>query len=153
MGQDIVKKCGYEAEDGYQLDGHLWSEHEDEDDLKSFVCQHCDKSFSNLKDLMIHKKSNHVEYVSICFHFSNGACPYDETCWFRHEIKSREKNKELTFICNVCKTIFESRNDLMMHKKKEHEGKIEMCKFIKKGNCTYDEKCWFSHKKDENLTN
>ena len=30
--------CGYEADDGYQLDGRLWSEHEDEDDIKLFVC-------------------------------------------------------------------------------------------------------------------
>ena len=34
FGPRYCNKCGYEAEDGYQLDGHLWSEHEDVDDEK-----------------------------------------------------------------------------------------------------------------------
>ena len=32
-GWEEPAMCGYEAEDGYQLDGHLWSEHEDDDHI------------------------------------------------------------------------------------------------------------------------
>ena len=55
FGPRYCKKCGFEAEDGYQLDGHLWSEHED-NEIISIQCQHCDQNFSTMKDLMIHKK-------------------------------------------------------------------------------------------------
>ena len=153
FGPRYCNICGHEAEDGYQLDGHLWSEHEDEDDLKLFVCQYCDQSFSNLKNLMTHKKSNHLENISICSHFSNGACPYNETCWFRHVKDSKEIKTELSLICNICKIQFESRSDLMMHRKKEHHENIKMCRNFKKGNCTYNLKCWFSHRKVEMFAN
>ena len=57
FGPRYCNKCGYETEDGYQLDGHLWSEHEDEDDVKSLLCPHCDQTFPILKELMTHKKT------------------------------------------------------------------------------------------------
>ena len=31
FGPMYCRKCGYEAEDGYQLDGNIWSDHEDTD--------------------------------------------------------------------------------------------------------------------------
>ena len=34
FGPRYCNKCGYEAEDGYQVDGHLWSEHEEADEKK-----------------------------------------------------------------------------------------------------------------------
>ena len=33
-----------------------------------------------------------------------------------------------------------------MHKRKEHEENMEVCKLFEKGNCTYHEICWVSHK-------
>ena len=63
FGPRYCRKCGYEAEDGYQLDGHIWSEHEDTN-VDSLHCQHCDQIFSSLKDLMNHKKMKHVENVN-----------------------------------------------------------------------------------------
>ena len=152
FGPRYCNICGFETEDGYQLDGHLWSEHEDEDDLKLFVCQYCDQSFSNLKNLMTHKKSNHLENVSICSHFSNGACPYDETCWFQHVKDPKETSTELCIVCNICKKNFKSISDLMIHRKNEHEENIKMCRHFKQGNCTCNIKCWFSHRKEENFT-
>ena len=49
------KKCGHEAEDGYQLDAHHLTKYNDGDDPNLFNCQHCDESFSTLTDLMAHK--------------------------------------------------------------------------------------------------
>ena len=34
----------------------------------------------------------------------------------------------------------------MKHRKVEHEENIETCKLFQKGECTYNEKCWFTHK-------
>ena len=33
----------------------------------------------------------------------------------------------------------------MRHRKKEHEENLQMCNLLKKGYCTYKEKCLFSH--------
>ena len=77
VGQRYSKKCGYEAEDGNQLDGHFWSEHDEkEENMTLLQCQHCDETFSNMRDLMIHKKKEHIEIVDICWNFSNDACPF-----------------------------------------------------------------------------
>ena len=75
FGPRTCEKCGYEAEDGYQLDGHFWSEHDedDEEQMELFHCQNCDKTFSTMNDLMVHKKKKHVDNVDICWNFSNDA--------------------------------------------------------------------------------
>ena len=57
-GVRFCSKCDYQAEDGYHMDGHKWSEHDD-DDLESLRCNFCDKSFSFLRELMYHKKDDH----------------------------------------------------------------------------------------------
>ena len=74
---------------------------------------------------------------------------YEETCWFQHEEHSIETNMEQGLICNICKETFKSRNEFMMHKRIQHEENVQTCKLIKKGNCTFNRKCWFSHRKDE----
>ena len=148
FGPRYCEKCGHEAEDGYQLDAHYWTEH-DGNDPNFFHCQQCDASFTTLKDLMAHKKKNHVENVEICWHYLNGACLFGEYCWFKHENEPKQSKKELnkeSIKCNICDKIFKERNSFMIHKRKEHEENIEVCKLFKKGNCTYHEKCWFSHK-------
>ena len=149
FGPRYCKKCGHEAEDGYQIDAHYWSEHDGGDDPNFFYCQQCDESCSTLKELMAHKKKNHAEIVDICWHFLNGACPFGEYCWFKHENASEERKKESkvqTIKCNICGKTLQDRNSFMIHKRKEHDENIETCKLFQKGNCTYHEKCWFLHK-------
>ena len=58
-------------------------------------CVQCDKKFKMMKDLMIHKKKKHLENVSICWNFSNGVCPFEDLCWFKHEITSNENKKKV----------------------------------------------------------
>ena len=156
FGPRYCKKCDFEAEDGYQLDGHFWAEHDDSD-LDLLPCQHCDEKFEKLKDLMNHKKMKHVENVSKCWHFINGFCPFgDETCWFRHEMERKELNGQdkKQIKCNICGEILNSKTSFMKHRKNEHEDSLQFCKLYKKGNCTYNENCWFSHNtiKTKNVT-
>ena len=85
-GPRYCKKCEFEAADGYELDGHVWSEHDDED-----VEQHCDQIFSEIKDLMAHKKVKHLSKVSLCRNFETGSCIYGEqNCW----VDTVKKNKK-----------------------------------------------------------
>ena len=66
MAPIYCENCGHEAEDGYQLDAHYWTEHNG-DDPNFFHCQQCDESFSTLKDLMAHKKrKEHEENIEVC---------------------------------------------------------------------------------------
>ena len=86
----------------------------------------------------------------MCWHFTNGFCPFgDETCWFRHENESKEINglDQKQIKCNVCGDMLNSKASFMKHRKGEHEESLQPCKLYKKGNCTYNENCWFSHKK------
>ena len=150
FGPRYCKVCGFEAEDGYQLDGHFWTEHDEEEESKKlFQCQHCAESFSILKDLMIHKKKRHIEVVDLCWNFTNDLCPFgDEKCWFQHKVEPIEKrsNSGMKSIkCNICGELSSNRKDFMKHKKEKHEETVQMCKLLKKGNCTYKEKCLFSH--------
>ena len=57
IGPRFCRKCHYQAEDGYVLDAHFWSEHDD-DGSEFLRCKICDESFPSLNDLMIHKKIN-----------------------------------------------------------------------------------------------
>ena len=148
FGPRYCSKCDFEAEDGYQLDGHFWSEHDDSD-INSFPCSHCDQTFSTLKDLMSHKKKMHVENVSTCWHFSKSSCIFgDENCWFVHKDQSKESDEtdKISMKCNICDKILKTKKEFMVHRKKEHEENIQTCNLYKKGTCTYNESCWFSHK-------
>ena len=69
FGPRFCKKCDFEAEDGYQLDGHFWTEHDDEEE-ELLQCQHCDKTFSIMNDLMVHKKKEactDCKYLPVLF--------------------------------------------------------------------------------------
>ena len=52
------KRCDYEAEDRYDLDGHIWTEHEEDEDGHT-NCKFCDEKFANVANLMMHKKIKH----------------------------------------------------------------------------------------------
>ena len=150
FGPRYCKICNFEAEDGYQLDGHFWAEHdEDEESTKLLECHRCAESFSFLKDLMIHKKKKHTEIVDICWNFSNDACPFgDVKCWFQHKVdpnvnSNNSGNKSVK--CNICGKISNNKKDFMKHRKEKHEETLQICKLLKNGNCTYKERCLFSH--------
>ena len=141
-GPRYCSKCEFEGADGYELDGHIWSEH-DGDDCESFSCQFCDETFSFLKDLMVHKKSFHNEKVSICW---NETCGYGEDCWFNHNESVTAENVTK---CRICEKTFTSIVLNKKHMKAEHAEKVKKCSKYKEGWCSYSDNCWFIH---ENLS-
>ena len=109
------RKCEYQAEDGYDLDGHFWSEHNEDE---SFSCKFCDESFPSLNDLRMHKKSNHIEKVNFCSNFATSSCIYgNKKCWFVHE---EETETDDEFNCNSCEKELRSAPDFLRHRKMKH---------------------------------
>ena len=91
------RRCEYQAEDRYDMDGHIWTEHEEDEDGK-ITCKFCDEKFVNVANLMKHKKVKHREKIAFCQNYNAGGCPFDDMkCWFLH-IRNNE-----TFECNICK--------------------------------------------------
>ena len=130
------KRCDYVAEDRYEMDGHLWSEHEDDED-GTIICKFCEEKFASIANLMTHKKIKHREKIKICENYNAEGCPFeDRKCWFLH-IKSIE-----IFKCNICDETFSSKGHFMQHRKIKH---IEMVKTCRNQECFYKNSCWFGH--------
>ena len=48
--------------------------------------------------------------------------------------------------CNICGTTFDTKNQLMLHRKKEHGDIVGLCKEAKNKSCKFSiERCWFKH--------
>ena len=59
------------------------------------TCNICKEVFTGKSEVMIHKKVNHEESVSICHNYKDGKCDYPpERCWYRHD--NGEKKNKLT---------------------------------------------------------
>ena len=95
----------------------------------------------------------HPDSVAPCRNKMNGQCPYsDEKCWWRHVEKTGD-NKT----CYICGTIFANKNEIMIHRKKEHENIVPDCQEFDKNQCRFQNTfCWYKHtekKHDEELMN
>ena len=111
-------------------------------------CNFCGLKFEIKKDLMIHKKKEHREKVSICWNFSAGNCELgDSICWFLHMKTSKSGEVD----CNICGKVFPNINNFLKHKKIEHVTSVEECKNGKSNSCKYgDQNCWYRHNSQTN---
>ena len=136
-GARDCRRCDYLAEDKYDLDGHIWMEHEEDEDGQ-ILCKFCCEKFANIANLMKHKKIKHREKVSICKNYNDIGCPFeDQKCWFLH-LRYEEE-----FRCNICDTSFQSKSDFMKHRKTKHKEMVQMCK--NKERFVFKNSCWFIH--------
>ena len=91
---------------------------------------------------MNHMRDNHPQGKEICKHFQDGRCkfPADE-CWANH-LAAVPNNR---FECHSCKEMFNTKNQMMRHKKSSH--KTKQCNEFVKGTCRHgDDMCWYMHK-------
>ena len=62
-------------------------------------------------------------------------------CWW----KQAEK-QEGTIECYICNNTFESRANMMIHRKREHKSLVKICSQFQNDNCRFNsESCWFQH--------
>ena len=96
QGFRVYNRCDYEAEDIYELDGHLWYGHEEDEDGQLF-CKFRDEKFANIPNMMMREKMKHREKIDFCQKHNAGGCPFeDNKSWFLNT-----RNNE-TFKCNIC---------------------------------------------------
>ena len=76
------------------------------------LCNFCDQKFETRKHLMVHKKSEHIDKVALCWNFSAGVCELGDD--FSH---SKHSTRKEIFNCNVCEQVFNRKKDLQHPKK------------------------------------
>ena len=99
---------------------------------------------------MKHKKTMHMEKVSICWRFVSGTCIFgDQNCWFSHSKSSNDLEAE-NFKCSSCEKEFRSLPDCLRHRKQDHNQLVPPCRNETNGSCKFgDKRCWFKHNKTE----
>ena len=58
-----------------------------------------------------------------------------------HPLQVNEEGME----CHYCSNKFESKSELMIHRKLLHIEKVQFCVNFNDGKCTFGDTCWFSH--------
>ena len=133
--------CPFQATNEKQLRNHM--------DIKHMIkCRICERVFKEKRDLMFHRKREHVNMVALCRKFSENSCPYlEESCFWIHSDKSL--SEENTKACFNCGKSFKSKRELMIHRKKEHIDTVRECENFKEGRCVFMEDfCWFKHSRN-----
>ena len=108
-------------------------------------CRHCNQQFGEKWNLMTHRKLKHIETVAYCQKKLEGKCSFsDELCWWKHtgDQHSTEENIE----CFICHNTFESKPNLMRHRKISHPNVIRQCNNFAQNMCKFQgSSCWFRH--------
>ena len=148
---DIMRcnECEYPAEDIYDLGEHMYEFHALENE-GNIACHYCGERFETKGNLMMHRKSAHIDKVNNCTYFSEGNCDFGDRCWYNHSRDRSDSDK--TFKCSFCEQIFKTKSDFMSHRKTAHAKKIPICKNSMNGFCQFGRKhCWFNHDETETL--
>ena len=66
----------------------------------------------------------------------------------QHMYEYHTEGNENKIVCHYCDETFETKDEVMKHRKKAHKEKVKQCIYFSAGKCHYgDELCWFNHSK------
>ena len=102
---------------------------------KKYKCKSCGKDFKSKGELKGHMASEHKTFKP-CDHMNN--CEYGDACYFSHT-PVREGHHR----CFDCGEEFSTKYKVMVHRKSNH--KTGTCRLFLSGNCTYGDRCVFTH--------
>ena len=96
-------------------------------------------------------------YCNKCDYQAEDEYDLDAHTWSEHDDDDEEIEEcsleinRYSFGCNICEENFDTKRDLMNHKKKQHYDRVEMC--WRFANCSYaDTDCWFRHYQTAQVT-
>ena len=112
-------------------------------------CNNCGEQFSDKRNLMNHRKLNHLNTVANCRNNLVGKCSFsDKMCWWNHSEISGKQSDSVD--CYICNETFETRAKMMFHRKLHHTSLVRICNNYLKNNCMFQSKsCWFLHEEVE----
>ena len=115
--------------------------------LMNYSCNTCHQKFHQKSELMSHIKKEHIESLAICKFFKEGECNFSaDTCWFLHPKSPSDIVNKRSYKCNNCEQVFESINEVMIHRKENHNQIVQICRNFKDESCKFGNKCWYNHK-------
>ena len=104
--------------------------------------------FSTSWNFNNHKRDKH-EMKKDCTFYKQGSCKFPDSCWNRHVIDSVTKTtpkNTTTMECYVCKNSFETKREMMIHRKENHPDKVRQCN--NPDNCDFS-RCWYLHSNNQ----
>ena len=118
----------------------------------NIYCHTCGKGFASKKELMIHRKADHLSLIKQCRYFLRGDCDFeDDVCWWRHDILSAKNYLN----CSLCERGFKTKEELALHNRDGHaQQNVFACNNVKKGAYKYpSEDRLYDHEKEGNENN
>ena len=146
-------ECIFLASCEDELNYHMGEEH-NKDFISyfetDFPCSVCDRWCKSEKDLNHHMKIYHGKRVKFC---SVDCKPCDNIIGKDENETGKKDSMDMSveeqkfkYTCNTCKDNFESKNELMMHRKKKHVEKVQVCWNFVSSKCQFvEDLCWFRH--------
>ena len=133
------EECDFQTNNSFQLQKHIRFKHE-------ITCKFCGKQCKEKKELMQHRKSQHPSTVNQCSKYLAGKCfNSSEKCWWMHNDNTKEVILD-KIECFICRKTFQSRREVVVHRKSVHVSFVRQCENFKKQNCRFNnESRWFLH--------
>ena len=146
------QECDFQGSTEVQLRKHFNIKHTVKGNYGGIKCHNCHEEFSEKWSLMQHRKTNHSTTVRTCRNFETGNCVYTaESCWWAHAHGIRNNFNNSNVQCFICTKTFESKSDMMIHRKSTHSAIIKQCTTYVQGTCQFQENyCWYNHEKQTN---
>ena len=63
----------------------------------------------------------------------------------KHSVDTGHKTNSLEEKCYTCDKVCKNFTDLMIHRKEEHQDKINKCRYFLDNSCRFGHRCWYSH--------
>ena len=139
----VCELCSFQTNDQKRLEKHINLSHvKNSNDENKLPCHACGEFFDSKDMLMMHRKNKHSSIVKKCNWFRNGSCSYtDNMCWYSHDLTS----EELQHKCRFCGNCFNSKSELMAHRKSHHSQTVAKCRNYVNGKCNFGLECWYEH--------
>ena len=130
---------------------HIAEEH-----TKKFNCDSCKKSFKSEQELKLHDEKDHTTNYDCneCDHQNTSEILLNKHIQLKHSSDLREC-KGLG--SQKCGENFNSYNDLMDHRRDQHNSGNKICRYFRDGTCYFlneeKGKCWYLHRHDKISSN
>ena len=161
-------ECDYQTNTEEALIKHMNdTHHKVKSPPKQKNCHSCDQIFNITKDLMKHRKEVHPTTKICKFFNTEKGCNYGEECIYVHIVKMvvgddptpvdtptspkpssptppPSNSPQLT--CRTCGESFNSKHNLMNHRKQVHIQNVRQCRDYEENKCRRGEdRCWYKH--------